>query len=235
VQHLLEVAGSGLRRRGGSGPGFGRGLRRAIIAGRLGIGVDRTRGWGRREVGACDRRELGIGAGFTNSISDVNILIKQIHTLNIAIKNAVAGGNEDTGLADQRDVALTALADKIDIRISTQPDGSLQVSTNDGTNLVSQTYAQLSYDGGVRNGTFGNIRIQDYNPATGQSIGASAALDPHLSGGALKGTGMSITALLGIGDNNLANQATGFAVTQAVQTSRSGHRRPAPTSCRCRW
>ena len=128
-----------------------------------------------------------IDGQITNSISEVNILIKQIHTLNIAIKNAVAGGNEDTGLADQRDVALAALADKIDIRISRQPDGSLQVSTNDGTNLISQTYAQLSYNGGVRNGTFGNIRIQDYNPATGQSIGASSALDPHLSGGTLKG------------------------------------------------
>ena len=30
-------------------------------------------------------------------------------------------------------------------------------------------------------------------------------------------TGTSFTALLGIGDNNLANQATGFAVTAAVQ------------------
>jgi flagellar hook-associated protein 1 FlgK len=32
-------------------------------------------------------------------------------------------------------------------------------------------------------------------------------------------TGMSVTALLGIGDNNLANQATGFAVTQTVQST----------------
>ena len=128
-----------------------------------------------------------IDGQIANSISEVNGLIKQLHTLNLAIKNATAGGNEDTGLADQRDVALAALADKIDIRISTQADGSMQISTSDGTNLVGTTYAQLSYDGGVRNGTFGNIRIQDFNPATGQSIGASFALDPHLAAGALKG------------------------------------------------
>jgi flagellar hook-associated protein 1 FlgK len=168
-----------------------------------------------------------------NSISEVNGLIKQLFTLNIAIKNAVAGGNQDTGLADQRDVALAALAEKIDIRISRQPDGSLQVSTTDGTNLVSQTYAQLSYTGGVRNGTFGNIQIQDFNPATGQPIGVPAALDPHLTGGALKG-------MIDMRDQSLGGlaQALGnFARTTAnainqVANENAGYPPPASLSGR---
>jgi flagellar hook-associated protein 1 FlgK len=162
-----------------------------------------------------------IDGQIANSISEVNGLIKQLHTLNQAIKNAVAGGNEDTGLADQRDVALAALADKIDIRISTHPDGSMQISTSDGTNLVANTYAQLSYDGGVRNGTFGNIRIQDFNPATGQPIGAPLALDPHLTGGALKGMmDMRDQSLGGLAQalGNFA-QATANAVNQVANAN----------------
>jgi flagellar hook-associated protein 1 FlgK len=107
--------------------------------------------------------------------------------INTQIKNATAAGNEDTGLADQRDVALQQLADKLDIRISAQPDGGLVVSTTDGLNLVSNTYAQLSYAPGGQNGVYGNIKIQDFNPVTGQAIGQPSALDSHLSGGALKG------------------------------------------------
>jgi flagellar hook-associated protein 1 FlgK len=122
-----------------------------------------------------------------SAVNDVNGLIKSIHTLNIQIRNATAAGNEATGLADQRDLALQQLAEKMDIRISQQSDGGLVVSTADGLNLVSNTYAQLSYTPGTQNGTYGNIKIQDYNPVTGQAIGQPLALDSHLSGGSLKG------------------------------------------------
>ena len=57
----------------------------------------------------------------------------------------------------------------------------------DGVNLVSNTYATLSYSGGAPNGTYGNIQIQDTNPQSGQLIGQATALDPHLDGGSLKG------------------------------------------------
>jgi flagellar hook-associated protein 1 FlgK len=122
-----------------------------------------------------------------SAVSEVNDLLKQIFDLNVSIKGAIASGHEDTGLADQRDVALTALASKMDIRITKQSDGALNVSTADGVNLVSATYGQVSYNGGAHNGTFGNITIQDYNSVTNQPIGMPQALDPHLSGGSLKG------------------------------------------------
>src|SRR3954464_3798462 len=74
----------------------------------------------------------------------------------------------------------------MDVRITSQPDGAMLVSTSDGVNLVGGTYAQISYLGGGTNGTYGNITIQDYNTA-GQPLGTTMPLDPHLSGGSLKG------------------------------------------------
>lgn len=122
-----------------------------------------------------------------NSISATNALIQQIYTLNQQIKTATAIGDTSSALLDQRDNALSTLSKTMGIRVSQQSDGGLNVTTTDGINLISNTYAVLSYAGGVQNGTYGNIQIQDTNPQSGQLIGQAIALDPHLSGGSLKG------------------------------------------------
>ncbi|HWC64017.1 MAG TPA: flagellar hook-associated protein FlgK [Rhizomicrobium sp.] len=122
-----------------------------------------------------------------NSISSTNGLIKQIFDLNSQIKSATIKGDTASALLDQRDVALNSLSKVMGIRVSPQSDGSLNVATADGVNLVSNTYAVLSYPGGAQNGTYGNIHIQDFSPATGQALGQPMALDPHLSSGSLKG------------------------------------------------
>ena len=122
-----------------------------------------------------------------NSISSTNALIQQIYTLNQQIKTATAIGDTSSALLDQRDNALSTLSKTMGIRVSQQSDGGLNVTTTDGINLISNTYAVLSYAGGVQNGTYGNIQIQDTNPQSGQLIGQATALDPHLSGGSLKG------------------------------------------------
>lgn len=122
-----------------------------------------------------------------NSISSTNDLIKQIYTLNQQIKTQTATGNTNSALMDQRDNALTSLSQIMGIRVSPQSDGGFNVTTTDGINLVSNTYAVLSYAGGVQNGTYSNIQIQDMNPQTGQMIGQAIPLDPHLSSGSLKG------------------------------------------------
>jgi flagellar hook-associated protein 1 len=122
-----------------------------------------------------------------NSISSTNTLIKQIYDLNSQIKTANAGGDQSSALLDQRDVALGNLSQVMGIKTSANPDGSVNVSTTDGVNLVSNTYAVLAYSGGAQNGAYGNITIQDMNPANGNLIGSPSPLDPHLSGGSLKG------------------------------------------------
>jgi len=72
----------------------------------------------------------------TNSISSTNTLIKQIYDLNTQIRNAGAGGDQNSGLLDQRDVALTNLAQIMDIKTTPNADGSVSVSTADCVNLV---------------------------------------------------------------------------------------------------
>ncbi|HEX3755308.1 MAG TPA: flagellar hook-associated protein FlgK, partial [Rhizomicrobium sp.] len=128
-----------------------------------------------------------IDSQVSGDISSTNGLIKQIYDLNTQIRSDSATGDDASALLDQRDVALSSLGQTIGIKVSQQSDGSMNVSTTDGINLVSNTYAQLSYAQGATNGSYGNISIQDTNPQTGQLIGTPQALDPHLSGGSLKG------------------------------------------------
>ena len=122
-----------------------------------------------------------------SAISPTNALIKQVFDLNQQIKTANAAGDTSSALLDQRDVALNTLSQTMGIKVTQQSDGSVNVATTDGVNLVSNTYATLSYSGGAQNGAYGNIQIQDISAVSGQPIGQSIALDPHLSSGTLKG------------------------------------------------
>jgi len=165
----------------------------------------------------------------TSTVADTNTLIKQVFDLNTQIRNAVAAGGDGSALADQRDLALQNLSQKLGIKIATNADGTVQVSTSDGVNLVSNTYAQLSYGGGAQNGVYGNIQIQDIHPSNGQLIGAPSALDPHLSGGSLKG-------LIDMRDQQLGGlaQSLGNFVQQTTQAfnaqANANAAYPPPTS-----
>ena len=122
-----------------------------------------------------------------SAVPSTNALIQQVYQLNQQIKNATATGGDSSALADQRDAALNTLSQTMGIRVNQQADGGVNVTTTDGINLVSNTYAVLSYGGGTQNGTYGNVQIQDFNPLSSQLIGQPIALDPHLSGGSMKG------------------------------------------------
>jgi len=164
-----------------------------------------------------------------SSVGDTNALIKQVYDLNTQIRNAVAAGGDGGALADQRDLALQNLSQKIGIKITTGSDGGVQVSTQDGVNLVSNTYAQLSYAGGAQNGVYGNIQIQDINPGNGQLIGQPSALDPHLSGGELKGMIDMRDQQLGGLAQSLGNFAQGAAQAFNAQANANAAY-PPPTS-----
>jgi flagellar hook-associated protein 1 len=164
-----------------------------------------------------------------NSISSTNALIQQVYTLNQQIKTATATGDTSSAMLDQRDNALNTLSQTMGIRVSPQADGGLNVTTTDGINLVSNTYAVLSYSGGVQNGTYGNIQIQDTNPQSGQTIGQAIALDPHLSSGSLKG-------MIDMRDQTLGGLAEGLGnfaqnVSQAFNAQANANSAyPPPTS-----
>jgi flagellar hook-associated protein 1 FlgK len=165
----------------------------------------------------------------STTVSSANALIQQIYNLNIQAKAAVAAGNSDTALLDQRDLAVQNLSQIIGVRSVPQGDGGVQVYTTDGVSLVGDNYAQLSYTGGATNGVYGNISLQTIKPQSGQPVGSAIALDPHLSGGSLK-------VLIDMRDNSLASlggelgqlaQATSNAFNQ-VNNANVAY--PPPTS-----
>ncbi len=164
-----------------------------------------------------------------NSTGSTNTLIKQVYDLNTQIRTANASGDTASALLDQRDTVLNSLAQVMGIKTSTNSDGSVNVSTTDGVNLVSNTYAQLSYSGGAQAGSYGNIMIQDVNPATGQAIGQAQALDPHLDGGSLKGLIDMRDQVLGGLNQSLGNLAQQTANAFNAQAN-ANVAYPPPTS-----
>ncbi|HWA68623.1 MAG TPA: flagellar hook-associated protein FlgK [Rhizomicrobium sp.] len=164
-----------------------------------------------------------------NAIGSTNTLIKQIYDLNTQVRTANAAGDTASALLDQRDVALNNLAQVMGIKTSTNADGSVNVSTTDGINLVSNTYAQLSYAGGAQNGAYGNITVQDTNPQTGQTLGQPMALDPHLDGGSLKGLIDMRDQVLGGLNQTLGNMAQQTANAFNAQANANAAY-PPPTS-----
>jgi flagellar hook-associated protein 1 len=123
----------------------------------------------------------------SSSIGTVNSLIQQIYTLNQQATTAQTSGDDASGVLDQRDQAVQSLSQYMDVKTSTNANGQMTVMTGDGVSLVGDTYAQLSYAGGNASGSFGQIQLSNVDPQTGQTIGASTALDPHLNGGSLLG------------------------------------------------
>jgi flagellar hook-associated protein 1 FlgK len=164
-----------------------------------------------------------------NAVAGANTLIKQIYDLNSQIKTANAGGDQASALLDQRDVALNNLAQVMGIKTSTNADGSMNVSTTDGVNLVSNTYAKLAYSGGAQNGAYGNMTIQDINPANGSLIGSPSPLDPHLSGGSLKGLIDMRDQVLGGLNQTLGNLAQQTSLAFNAQANANATY-PPPTS-----
>ena len=155
----------------------------------------------------------------SNSIGSINNLIQQINSLNGQIENATAGGDDSSGLLDQRDQAVQSLSQYIGVRTATQSNGQMVVTTQDGTTLVGNSYAQLSYTPGT-GGSYGQITAQSINPNTGQPIGSAQALDSSLGSGTLQG-------LINMRDGTLANlqQELGeFAQTTANCLQRAEQR-----------
>ncbi len=158
-----------------------------------------------------------------------NALIKQIYDLNTQVKSALAAGNTDSALLDQRDVALKSLAQLVSVRTVEQSDGRVAVMTNDGINIVGDSYARLSYTSGGTNGAYGPIMIENINPLSGQTIGTAYTLDQHLDGGRIKGLIETRDSVLG----GLAQELGQFAQQTALaynQVHNANAAFPPPTT-----
>lgn len=164
-----------------------------------------------------------------NTVTTVNNLLKQVFDLNKQIKIANATGNTDSSFLDQLDVAVQSLSKQIDVRTSQQADGSYLVTTQDGTNLVGDTYAQLSYQSGGSNGVYQPVMIQNYDAGTGTAIGTPENFTSHLAGGTLKGLIQMRDGTLADLQNELGSYAQSVAnAFNAVSNTNSAY--PPPTS-----
>ena len=162
------------------------------------------------------------------SVQQASSLIKQVYDYNQLIKTSGAHGTTDTTYLDQRDTALNSLAQQMDIKVTPQDDGSVLVTTQDGLNLVGDSYATLSYTPGA-NGVYGTIKAQDTNGSSGNPIGAPQALDSHLTSGTMRGLiDMRDTTIGG-----LKAEVGAFAKTVAQsfnQVHNANSAYPAPTT-----
>lgn len=145
------------------------------------------------------------------AVTSATTLIKQIFEYNRLIKSASLQGDDDTSYLDQRDTAVASLAQTMDIRVSNQADGTIQVTTQDGVGLVgTNDYATLSYTPGT-NGVFNTISIQDTNASTGLAIGTADSLDGHLASGSMRALiDLRDTTIAGV-KNELGSLAKGVA------------------------
>jgi flagellar hook-associated protein 1 len=134
-----------------------------------------------------------------SATQQANTLIKQIYQLNAQARQDTISGSTDSATFDQRDQAVASLAAIVGIRTQTQPDGSINVTTEDGTSLVGTTYGQLSYSGGsATGGTYPPIMLTNIDPSTGKTVGNAQALDSHIGSGQIRG-------LLDMRDKDLAD------------------------------
>lgn len=155
----------------------------------------------------------------SSSIGTVNGLISQIYSLNQQIQTATASGDKSSGLLDARDLAIQNLSQYVGVRVVQQSNGELSVSTQDGVNLVGNTYAQLSYAGGSTNNTYGAITLQDINPQLGTAIGPAQVMDPHLGSGSLAGLVQMRDGALSDFQQELGNFARQTALAYNAQSN----------------
>ncbi|MEM6331116.1 MAG: flagellar hook-associated protein FlgK [Planctomycetota bacterium] len=128
------------------------------------------------------------------SADDINDLTEQIRALNLRIVNIEAGGasgSDAGGLRTERQNALGALAELVDIRVTEQPSGAVNISV--GGELI------------VFEGTRREVAI---NTATDQNGNATATLTLADNQGVLETSGGEVHGLLAARDEILGGFLT---------------------------
>jgi flagellar hook-associated protein 1 len=114
------------------------------------------------------------------SADDINRLLSQIATLNLQIANADGGGqspSDAVGLSDQRNNALTQLAQLVDVKTQIQKDGSVAVFAGGNYLVLEGTARQVEVTKSVDRGmTINNLQIAQVNAQLNFSSGEVAGL-----------------------------------------------------------
>lgn len=121
------------------------------------------------------------------AVTDVNASLDKLYNLNAAIARTYGLGQSTAGLLDERDKALKSLADNMDITISYQQNGTVNVTAGNGVGLVDGVRHQLRYspassvDSMVDNQRLGALEVISID-GNGNVSGVAS---PLISGGKL--------------------------------------------------
>lgn len=97
------------------------------------------------------------------SVNRVNSLIQEIVDINIQIRGSENIGRSVAGLQDERDIAIKALTEEIDISFFERADGVLVVQTRDGLELAGDVAHSLEFNATP-------ISALQYYPATASAL-----------------------------------------------------------------
>lgn len=118
------------------------------------------------------------------AVKEINLALVSIAELNSQISANVGQGLPTGDLEDQREAALSAVSQQLDIQFFTQADGQINVLTNQGRRLVaSGTPAVFTYTPAatltplqVYPGTISDIQLEGIDVTTGITSGELAGL-----------------------------------------------------------
>lgn len=140
-----------------------------------------------------------------SSVNQANDLLQRIAGLNGDITRYVNTGADASGVLSEQARAIDELSGLIDIRAIPRTQGGVEIRTQDGALLVSQTAGQLSYRGGTSNANaeFSQILLQ--SPGV---TGAGSPVQNSIQTGQIRG-------LIDVRDQRLPSLRAGIAELSA--------------------
>ena len=130
----------------------------------------------------------------SQSVTQANTLLKQLATLNARIKSA--GPQNNLNLLDSRDAALSQLSNMMTVTVAEQSDGSVNLTTRNGTSLVIGSQAS-------------DLSFNSRAPLTPNSLFSTVAGQSSVGTITLSGNGSSVDLLSG--QTSLGGQIGGLA------------------------
>lgn len=125
---------------------------------------------------------------FREKVTSVNSLTTEIFDINSKISTSVLKGSDPSALFDRRDIALKELGGLLDITISEEASGRVNVSTTSGISLVGAIRYELKYESAglaTPQTVFPRITLHRVDAADGSVDPNGLEFNHHLRGGEL--------------------------------------------------
>lgn len=149
---------------------------------------------------------------FREKVTNVNQLTEEIFDLNKKIQSSTLNGSDPSALMDRRDTALKELSGLMDITISEEASGRVNISTTSGISLVGAIRYELKYNSAglaTPQTVFPRVTIHRINAADGSIDPNGAEFNQHFKSGEL-------SALLQLRDFDLVEIAKSLGAVSST-------------------